>query len=47
MPLLWPDAIFTIAAGGAPPQPFILVFADYLIEKRDRDTACTSPAPPI
>jgi putative peptidoglycan lipid II flippase len=34
-----PDAIFTIVAGGALASAFIPVFADYLIEKRDRQTA--------
>lgn len=34
-----PDAIFTIVAGGALASAFIPVFADYLIERRDRDTA--------
>lgn len=34
-----PDAIFSIVAGGALASAFIPVFADYLIEKRDRKTA--------
>ena len=34
-----PDTIFTIVAGGALASAFIPVFADYLIEKRDRETA--------
>lgn len=34
-----PDAIFSIVAGGALASAFIPVFADYLIEKRDRRTA--------
>jgi putative peptidoglycan lipid II flippase len=34
-----PDAIFTIVAGGALASAFIPVFADYLIDKRDRRTA--------
>ncbi|MGZ3665865.1 MAG: murein biosynthesis integral membrane protein MurJ, partial [Ktedonobacterales bacterium] len=34
-----PDAIFSIVAGGALASAFIPVFADYLIEKRDRQTA--------
>ncbi len=34
-----PDAIFTIVAGGALASAFIPVFADYLIEKRDRESA--------
>jgi putative peptidoglycan lipid II flippase len=34
-----PDAIFTVVAGGALASAFIPVFADYLIEKRDRKTA--------
>lgn len=34
-----PDTIFTIVAGGALASAFIPVFADYMIEKRDRATA--------
>lgn len=34
-----PDALFSIVAGGALASAFIPVFADYLIEKRDRKTA--------
>lgn len=34
-----PDAIFNIVAGGALASAFIPIFADYLIEKRDRKTA--------
>ena len=34
-----PDTIFTIVAGGALASAFIPVFADYMIEKRDRETA--------
>ncbi len=34
-----PDTIFTIVAGGALASAFIPVFADYLIERRDRKTA--------
>src|SRR5579883_2963816 len=34
-----PDAIFSIVAGGALASAFIPVFADYLIDKRDRKTA--------
>ena len=34
-----PDAIFNIVAGGALASAFIPVFADYLIDKRDRKTA--------
>jgi putative peptidoglycan lipid II flippase len=34
-----PDAIFSIVAGGALASAFIPIFADYLIEKRDRQTA--------
>ena len=34
-----PDAIFSIVAGGALASAFIPIFADYLIEKRDRKTA--------
>lgn len=34
-----PDTIFTIVAGGALASAFIPVFADYLIDKRDRKTA--------
>lgn len=34
-----PDAIFNIVAGGALASAFIPVFTDYLIAKRDRDTA--------
>lgn len=34
-----PDTIFTIVAGGALASAFIPVFADYLIDRRDRKTA--------
>ena len=34
-----PDAIFNIVSGGALASAFIPVFADYLIEKRDRQSA--------
>ncbi len=34
-----PDAIFNIVSGGALASAFIPVFADYLIEKRDRKSA--------
>lgn len=34
-----PDTIFTIVAGGALASAFIPVFADYMIDKRDRKTA--------
>ncbi|MGH2517965.1 MAG: murein biosynthesis integral membrane protein MurJ, partial [Ktedonobacterales bacterium] len=34
-----PDTIFTIVAGGALASAFIPVFADYMIEKHDRETA--------